>query len=80
MNLTDVFSPMIDRTRGISANTFLSTSSDTRIGNARKTSVIRIKMSSSLPPRYPAIAPTMVPTVQAMSATEMPIMIEMRPP
>ena len=71
---------MIVFTRGTSANTFLSTNNETRIGNARNTSVIRIRMSSSMPPMYPAIAPTMVPTVQAMRATEIPIMIDTRPP
>ena len=80
MNLVEDFSPMTDAMRGISANTFRSTSSDTRIGKARKTSVRRISTSSNFPPRYPAIAPMMAPTVQAINATEMPMMIDTRPP
>ena len=51
MKRTDVLSPMITLMNDISASTLRSTRSETRIGKARKMSVMRIKMSSSSPPR-----------------------------
>ena len=51
MNLDRGLVPHDRLDEGISASTFRSTSSDTRIGKARKMSVMRISTSSNIPPR-----------------------------
>jgi hypothetical protein len=49
-------------------------------GKARKTSVIRIRVSSSTPPANPANAPRIVPIVAARAITISPTGIETRAP
>ena len=66
MNRIDVLSPMTGSRNVSPPMNSRTTITATRNGNARKTSVTRIRTSSSFPPRRPAIAPTAVPMITAM--------------
>ena len=67
MNRIDVVSPNdgLEPTACFGEHVARMTSRATRSGKARKRSVTRIRMSSSLPPVKPAKAPTMVPMMLA---------------
>ena len=64
----------------IAPSTLRMTSSDTRIGNARKMSVTRIMTSSKHPPRRPAMAPTATPMNTLMIAEARPMSSDTRMP
>ena len=80
MNRTELMSPVIGRSQGRAPRTFRTTSRVTKNGNAKNKSVTRIMMSSNLPPRKPATAPTRAPRVTEIMALASPINSETRTP